>query len=104
QLQKGEERNATGIISQTRESLALGLAKTEAEAAGLKARIDSIHGQIDRDQPRLVHLEQVATERERLEQEVAAAREALQTYRRKEEEARFSSALDRSRIVNVSIV
>ncbi|HYD48826.1 MAG TPA: GumC family protein [Terriglobales bacterium] len=103
-LMQREQKTKAGVVSQTRESLALSLAKTEAEAVGLKARIASMRAQIEQDQPRLVHLEQIASERERLEQEVASAREALQTYRRKEEEARFSSALDRSRIVNVSVV
>lgn len=99
-----EAAQAEGILSQTRESLTLALAKAETEVAGLRARTEALNRQIASDQPRLVHLEQIASERDRLEQEVAAAREALATYRRKQEEARFSSALDRSRIVNVSIV
>jgi uncharacterized protein involved in exopolysaccharide biosynthesis len=103
-IQEREAREMQGILSQTRESLELALAKTEAEAAGLRARVETVGSQTERDQARLAHLEQVASERERLEQEVAAAREALQTYRRKQEEARFSSDLDRARIVNVSIV
>lgn len=103
-IQERESREMQGILSQTRESLDLALAKTEAEAAGLRARVETVQGQIDRDQARMVHLEQIASERERLEQEVASAREALQTYRRKQEEARFSSDLDRARIVNVAIV
>lgn len=103
-IQRREEKRVAGLVSQPRETMLLTLAKTDADAAALKARVAAIEEQIQRDQPRLAHLESVASERERLEQEVGAAREALQTYRRKQEEARFSSALDRSQIVNVSIV
>ncbi|MFN8644722.1 MAG: hypothetical protein U0802_24805 [Candidatus Binatia bacterium] len=49
-------------------------------------------------------LEDVSSEHERLEQEVTSAKEAYLTYLKKEEEARFSAALDESRILNVSVV
>jgi uncharacterized protein involved in exopolysaccharide biosynthesis len=103
-IERREVAAAQGVLSQARESLELAAAKAEADTAALRARVESLQKQIDRDQPYLARLEAIAPERERLEQEVAAAREALKTYRRKQEEARFSSALDTSRIVNVSIV
>ena len=71
--------------------------------ASAQARLDTIHAQITEARQTLGHLDSIAAEQERLEQDVATAKEAFATYYRKQEQARLSSALDASRIVNVAI-
>ena len=85
-------------------SLSGDLTQTRAQVAALQARSDALRTQITDHRTSLEHLDRIASEHERLQQEVTSAKEAFLTYLKKEEEARFSNALDESRIVNVSIV
>jgi len=85
-------------------TLELELTKTKAQAAAVQARGQTLHAQLDGYRAQLEHLEGIASEQERLEQEVSSAKQSLLTYLKKEEEARFSNALDESRIVNVRVV
>jgi uncharacterized protein involved in exopolysaccharide biosynthesis len=94
----------TGVANPTYQSLEMDLAQTRAQGAALEARIDAVSGQLAEVRKRLEHLDAVASEQQRLENNVAAAKEAFVTYLKKEEEARFADALDESRFVNVSIV
>src|SRR5262249_34522347 len=91
-------------LDKTQQFLQLNLAQTQAQMAAVKARVEDLRAQIGTQRSTLEHLDAVASEQERLQQDVGGAREALQTYRKKEEEARFSNALDESRIVNVAVV
>ena len=85
-------------------TLGLDLTQTQAQMAAVKARVQSLQEQVARSRATLEHLEQIGAEQDRLEQDVATAKQAFLTYTKKVEEARFSDALDQSRIVNVSIV
>jgi protein tyrosine kinase modulator len=91
-------------VNRTHEYLELNLAQTQAQMAAVKARVDDLRQQVAAQRSLLEHLDRARSEYERLQQDVSAAQEALQTYRTKEEQARFSDALDESKIVNVSIV
>jgi len=81
----------------------LQLELTQAQLAAVRARVDGLRSRIASARTALAHLDQIASEQERLEQDVAAAKEAFLTYSKKVEEARFSDALDASQIVNVTI-
>jgi polysaccharide biosynthesis transport protein len=88
----------------TRQVLQLDLAQSQAKLAGIEARIAELQSQLDESRPLLKHLDEVAPQAQLLIDEARAAEESLATYRKKEEEARFSDALDASRIVNVALV
>jgi uncharacterized protein involved in exopolysaccharide biosynthesis len=77
---------------------------SQERVTAAKARTGALHTQIEAYRVKLHHLDQIAPEGERLEQELASERESFLTYSKKVEEARFSNALDQSRIVNVGIV
>ncbi len=79
------------------------IAETRSELATVRARVASLQERIRENQERLMRLENVSGEQARLEQQLAAARESYMTYLKKEEQARFSKALDESRIVNLSV-
>lgn len=101
-----EEKKRTGgggAINPTYQQLELELAQSQAKVAAMRARVASLREQVDRSRATLQHLDQVAATQDRLEQEVATAKAALLTYARKEEEARFSNALDESRILNLAV-
>ncbi len=93
-----------GATNPTHQKLDLDLTQTEAEMAALKARAKALRAQVATDQQTLEHLDTVASEQDRLEQELASAKESLLTYSKKQEEARFADALDQSRILNVTVV
>lgn len=91
-------------VDPTQQKLDFELAEAQAQIAAVGARREALAARIASDTDKLQHLDQIASEQERLEQEVATAKESLTTYIHKQEEARFSDALDESRIVNVTIV
>ncbi|MFQ5667105.1 MAG: GumC family protein [Candidatus Binatia bacterium] len=80
------------------------LSQIREKIAAVKARVGALREQIDQYRTKLYHLDRIAPEQERLKQELVTAKESFLTYGKKVEEARFSEALDRSRIVNVSVV
>jgi uncharacterized protein involved in exopolysaccharide biosynthesis len=79
------------------------LSETRSELAAARARVASLTEMLTQSQEKLLRNENAGGEREQLEQELAAARESYLTYLKKEEQARFSKALDDSRIVNLSV-
>jgi uncharacterized protein involved in exopolysaccharide biosynthesis len=93
-----------GTLNPSYLSLATELTKTRAEGAALAARQTALHGQLAAARAQIGRLDGISSEHERLEQAVASAKEAYLTYLKKEEEARFSAALDDSQILNVSVV
>lgn len=96
---------AKRLLAKEREAtLAIQRGAVQNALDSVDARISAITTQISDNRSKLRELEKVAPEWERLENEVASAKEAYQTYSRKEEQARFSNALDESKIVNVAIV
>ncbi len=76
----------------------------ETEQRGTAAKELALHDQIASYRERLHLLERLGTELERLTDDVTNAKQAYQVYSKKEEEARLSSSLDHSGIVNVSII
>jgi uncharacterized protein involved in exopolysaccharide biosynthesis len=93
-----------GATNPTYQALTAELTQTEAQVAAVAARVEALKPQIASKTTRLEHLDEISPEYERLAQDVTSAHEALTIYRRKEEQARFSVALDESRIVNVEVV
>ncbi len=87
-----------------RNSLKQQLLEIETELRGAAAKEAALQDQIFDYRDRLHLLEGLGTELERLKGDVANAKQAYQAYSKKEEEARLSSSLDSSGIVNVSII
>jgi len=91
-----KRREETAIVAQMR-------SETAAELGALQARIASVTAEIERSYTNLETISESEGEQAQLEQELTAARESYVTYLKKEEEARFSKALDDSRIVNLNV-
>ncbi|MBI3769562.1 MAG: GumC family protein [Deltaproteobacteria bacterium] len=101
--QKDTTSDTTTAINPAYQGLEVDLASTRAQMAAVKARVDSLQSQIADFRTKVAHLDDIASVQEHLEQQLTAAKEAYGTYAKKEEEARFSSALDDSSIVNIAI-
>ncbi len=92
------------IENPARSSLKQQLLEIETELRGAAAKEAALQDQIFDYRERMHLLERLGTELERLKDDVTNAKQAYQTYSKKEEEARLSSSLDSSGIVNVSII
>lgn len=90
-------------VNPSYQALEVDLVQTRASLTSAQARAAALASQIVSYREKLGHLEGSAAELERLENEVATARESYQTYQRREEEARLSSAYDESGNVNMFI-
>jgi len=90
-------------VNPTWQALEGNLAEARVQLAAWQARVDVVRRQIDESTDRVGGLEAVVADQQRLEQEATTAREALLNYTRKQEEARVSTALDQSRIVNITV-
>ncbi len=95
--------DTTTAINPAHQTLEVDLAQTQAQMAAVSARVESLQSQIADHRDKVSHLDTIASEQGHLEQQLAAAKQAYGTYAKKEEEARFSSALDESSIVNIAI-
>jgi uncharacterized protein involved in exopolysaccharide biosynthesis len=93
----------TNTINPAYQNLEVDLAHTKAQMAAVSARVETLRAQVAEHKARVVRLDEIGSEQERLEQVVAAAKEAFLTYSKKEEEARFSTALDESSFVDLAI-
>ena len=71
--------------------------------AAVGARVEALRAQVVGHKATVARLDEVGSEQERLEQTVAAAKEAFLTYSKKVEEARFTTALDESAFVDLAI-
>lgn len=87
-----------------RQALETDLMQARARAAALEARAAALRTQRDSGLAHFERLARIGTEQERLLQQVENARHSLATYVQKAEEARFTEAMDESRIVNVVVV
>jgi uncharacterized protein involved in exopolysaccharide biosynthesis len=94
----------TNAINPAYQNLEVDLAQTKAQIAAVGARVETLRTQVAEHKARVMHLDEVGSEQERLEQAVASAKEAFLTYAKKEEEARFSTALDESTSFDVAVV
>jgi uncharacterized protein involved in exopolysaccharide biosynthesis len=95
--------DTTTAVNPTYQAIEADLATTKAQMASVRARVETLRTQITNSRLKVDHLDDIASEQEHLEQQLAAAKEAYGTYAKKEEEARFTSALDESSIVNLAI-
>jgi uncharacterized protein involved in exopolysaccharide biosynthesis len=95
--------DTTTAVNPTYQAIEADLATTKAQMASVRARVDTLRTQIASSREKVDHLDAIAAEQEHLEQQLAAAKEAFATYAKKAEEARFTSALDESSIVNLGI-
>lgn len=77
--------------------------QTMAELVSANARLAALDTQIGEYRDKLNTLENLATELQRLKNDVKNKEDAHQRYLQKEEEARLSSSLDESGIVNLSV-
>ena len=94
----------TNAINPAYQSLEVDLAQTKAQIAAVGARVEALRSQVNEAKATVAHLDEVSSEQERLEQDLASAKESFLTYSKKEEEARFSSALDESSFVDIAVV
>ena len=86
------------------QSLEVELLQAEAQLVTLRARASALASDLAQQQAIVQRVGRLAPELRQLEQEVQLAATAYENYLRKEEEARFSSALDESGIVNFTVV
>lgn len=93
----------TSAINPAYQSLEVDLAQTKAQMAAVAARVDALRTQVAEHRSTVAHLDEISSEQERLEQTVASAKEAFLTYSKKEEEARFTTALDESTFLDLAI-
>jgi uncharacterized protein involved in exopolysaccharide biosynthesis len=100
---KDTTSDTTTAVNPTYQTIEADLASTKAQMAAVRARVETLRTQIADSRAKVDHLDEIGAEQEHLEQQLAAAKEAYGTYAKKEEEARFSSALDESSIVNLAI-
>lgn len=94
---------ATTTVNPTYQALEIDLAQTRATLSAAQAKVTSLKAQIAECRAKIDHLDGVAAEQDHLQQQVDTARQALAIYSKKAEQARLSSALDDSRIVNLAI-
>jgi len=87
----------------TFQTLEIDLAQAQAELSAVRARVEALRSQTKDARATIEHLDEVASEQARLEQEVATTKEAFVVYSKKTEEARVSSALDESNFVNIAL-
>lgn len=93
----------TNAINPAYQSLEVDLAQTKAQMAAVSARVEALRSQVNEHRTTVAHLDEISSEQERLEQAVASAKEAATTYAKKEEEARFTTALDESNLVDIAV-
>jgi uncharacterized protein involved in exopolysaccharide biosynthesis len=95
--------DSASAANPTYQALEVDLSQTRAQMAAVQARGQDLKSQIDDIRVKMAHVDEKAAEQERLQQEVSAAKDAYVNYSKKVEEARFTSALDESSIVNIAI-
>lgn len=93
----------TSAINPAYQNLEVDMAQTKAQMATIGARVEALRAQLTEAKATVAHLDEIGSEQERLEQAVRVAKEAAATYSKKEEEARFTSALDESNLVDLAI-
>ena len=93
----------TSAINPAYQSLEVDLAQTKAQMAAVAARVETLRAQVADHRTRVTHLDEISSEQERLEQTLTSAKESFLTYSKKEEEARFSTALDESTFLDLAI-
>jgi len=91
------------VLNPAYQTLEIQLVEARAQFSAAEARAGALSTQISDYRQSLSFLENTSADLERHREDVENAREAYQTYSRREEEARLSSSLDESGIVNITI-
>ena len=78
-------------------------ARARTERDGLTARVQALTRSVDEYRAKAVRLDEVRAQQDGLLRAVKTARERFELYQRKQEEARISDALDRTRVADVVI-
>ncbi len=99
-----EVQESTSDINPTRATLDSDLAEARSDAASLKATQETQAKQAAALNQQLKNLASDGMEIERLQLQVDSNKQAFLSYVRKGEEARAASALNRSQILNVTVV
>jgi tyrosine-protein kinase Etk/Wzc len=101
---RSEVQETTSDINPTWSTLDSDLAESRSEAAGLKATVLAQAAQVKALNDQLKNLASAGVDIARLQLQVDTDRQAYLSYVRKGEEARAADALNRSRILNVTVV
>jgi uncharacterized protein involved in exopolysaccharide biosynthesis len=96
-------REETIADNPTRQWLDTEATRVKAEHAAAEARVRALSAAVGRYRARAESLDVNEAEEEALLQAVAAAEEKFRLYAQKQEEARISDELDRTRIANVAV-
>ena len=92
------------VLNPAYQALEIELVETRGQLSASEAKVEALSTQIADYRNRLNRLENTAAELERYQEDVEIARKAYQGSRDREEEARRSSSLAESGMVNISIV
>ncbi|MBV8200797.1 MAG: hypothetical protein JOZ15_09265 [Acidobacteria bacterium] len=103
---KGLEQMAGSktAVNPTFQAVEIELVQRQAELAALNARVKALSGEEARVRSQIDRLAQVTPELERLQNDEKSANDAYLDYMKKGEEARLSTALDQSGLVNISVL
>ncbi|HVR10084.1 MAG TPA: hypothetical protein VMW75_18710 [Thermoanaerobaculia bacterium] len=91
-------------VNPTYQAVEIELVQRQAEMAALTARVKALSGEQARVRGQLARLAEVTPELERLQNDEKSANDAYLDYMKKGEEARLTTALDQSGLVNISIL
>ena len=78
-------------------------ARARTERDGLMARVQALTRSVDEYRAKAVRLDEVRAQQDGLLRAVKTARDNFELYQRKQEEARISDALDRTRVADVVV-
>ena len=98
--EKASVSASRSAVAPASESLTLQMMQTRARKAELTANLGEVSDEIHTYQEKIDRFDGLASERNRLKNQLAAAEESFLTYMRKEEQAKFSSAMHESNILN----
>ena len=104
QEQQARVVDRTNALNPLRQSLKVDLLRTETELAGLMAKRDKVAPDLREVRGSMLELERITAEHDDLARKVKLAEENFLLYQRKREESRLADAMDKEKILNVSIV
>jgi uncharacterized protein involved in exopolysaccharide biosynthesis len=91
-------------VNPTFQAMEIDLVQRQAELAALSARVRALSGEQQRVRSQIAHLAASTPELDRLQNQEKSANDAYLDYMKKGEEARLNGALDRSGLVNISVL
>jgi len=105
-LEKASKETATEQstdLNPLRQTLETELARGRVDQAGAAGKREMLAGQVKQYEAQLSRLEGITAEYEDLNRQVKESADNYQLYKKKEEEARITDALDQNNITNVSV-